>query len=86
MGFESAKKMPSRTARTFAYILASYSLLLNRQLKKIVALTKSLKTAKQDERVRIANLIDEGAPHKKSECGNSCDAHIIVQFIRELKD
>jgi hypothetical protein len=79
MGFENARKRASFTARMFAFILATYSLIIKRQ-------NKELRTAKADERERIAKLIEDGAPHKSSTCNNGCDAHIIVQFIRELKD
>jgi len=79
MGFEDAKKRTGFAARIFAYILASYWLIIKRQ-------NKELKTSKFDERARVAQLIEDGAPHKSASCGNSCDAHIIVQFIRELKD
>jgi hypothetical protein len=79
MGFENAKKRTGFAARIFAYILTTYWLIINRQ-------NKELKRTKADERTRIAQLIEDGAPHKPATCNNECDAHIIVQFIRELKD
>jgi hypothetical protein len=77
--FNREVKRHSFAIRIFAYILASYWLIIKRQ-------NKELKTSKFDERARVAQLIEDGAPHKSASCGNSCDAHIIVQFIRELKD
>lgn len=40
---------------------------------------------RQDERTRVAKLILDGMPHTIDSCDNSCDAHIIVQFIQSIK-
>jgi len=77
--FITTKRRYSFAMRMFAYILATYWLIIKRQ-------NKELKTTKEDERARIAKLIEDGAPHKSDACNNGCDAHIIIQFIRELKD
>lgn len=86
MGFENAVRRTGFAARMFAYLLATYSLIIKRQNKQLHSLKKELKKISAIERARVAQLIDEGAPHKSIDCNDECDAHIIVQFIRELKD
>ena len=81
-GFETARKLPTKTARLFSYMLLSLTFVIHRQNKEI----KRLRAKSKAEQLHIAKLIEDGAPHPASECNGLCDAHIIVQFIRELKE
>jgi hypothetical protein len=82
MGFENAKKRTGFAARIFAYTLASYWLIIKRQNKQIHSLKKELK----EDRKKIATFIENGILHSETECGSLCEPHIIVKFIRDLKD
>jgi hypothetical protein len=82
MGFENARKRAGFAARIFAYTLATYGLIIKRQNKKIHKLKKELK----EDRERIATFIENGILHSKTECGSLCEPHIIVKFIKDLKD
>jgi len=63
-----------------------YLLAMKRQHKTIVKLNADIKSIRQTERTKVANMIDQGIEHTVDKCGMTCEAHIIVDFIKKLKD
>lgn len=79
-GFEYERaKLPYKLKnRVLLYYIAYFFALNHKKYHK-------LNQVRQDERTRVAQLILDGAPHSPDSCDNSCDAHIIVQFIQSIK-
>jgi len=80
--FISEVRRHSFAIRMFAYLIARSYLTIHRQQLEISKLNKRLK----EDRIKMADFIEKGILHSEKECGSLCEPHIIVKFIRDLKD
>ena len=80
--FIEATKRYSFAMRMFAYLTARCYLVIHRQQLEI----KKLKDSLKNDRKKIAEFIEKGITHSKEECNSMCEPHIIVNFIKDLRD
>jgi len=66
--------------------LYAYLLRMKNQHKIIIELKEQLKIIREQERLKVANLIDDGIDHSITSCQGNCEPHIITEFIRALED
>lgn len=86
-GFEYERpKLPNGLRITvLRYLLVATTLVVRRQAKQILDLKSKIKTSRQAERDELAATIFENIQHSVDYCGNTCDAHTIVKYIKALK-
>lgn len=82
-GFENARRPGRRRAWNYvAYLFLYYHHTAKRQDKLIKELKLKLKT----QRDSLADSILKAIPHTELTCNGTCDSHIIVKYIKNLKD